>query len=137
VFLRSDDVQLISRIACLYITDTNNAVAGEPPGTMNRVSQSPHVKCTGYLHEKLPYCGLCGPTPAVTLGLTEHHLHRHIITCAGSCLRNPVGCKYETNESKSSHVVGVTSLTLYSLLVNTHTTSFNILLTVHLNIFIY
>jgi hypothetical protein len=98
--------------------------ANEPPGTMNRASQSPHVKCAGYLHEKLPYCGLLGPTAAVTLGLREHHLHRHIITCLTSCLRNLAGCKYETNESKASPVVGFTSLILYSLLVNTHTTRF-------------
>jgi len=83
--------------------------ADEPPDTMNRVSQSPHVKCTGYLHEKLPYCRLRGPTPAVTLGMTEHHLHRHIITCLSCCLRKLAGCKYETNESKASPVVGVTS----------------------------
>jgi hypothetical protein len=105
--------------------------ADEPPGTINRVSQSSHVKFTAYLHEKLPYCGLCGP--AVTLGLTKHHLHRHIsnrsaviITRARSCLRNLAGCKYETNESKASPVVGVTSLTLYSQLVNIYTIRFNI-----------
>jgi len=87
----------------------------EPSGTINRVSQSLHVKCTGYLPEKLPYCGLRGPTPAVTLGLTEHHLHRHIsnrsaviITRVRSRLRNLSGCKYETNETKALPVVGVT-----------------------------
>jgi len=105
----------------------------EPSGTKNRVGQSPQVKCTGYLHEKLPYCGLCGPSPAVTLGLTERHLQRHIanrsaviITRARSRLRNLAGCKYETNETKASSVVSVTSLTLYSLLVNKYTTRFNI-----------